>query len=76
MKKNNFINNLYKMIIENLENETLKKLFKEKIDSNKKIKIDEELRYISGILAHVPISDNDFKILQMIYEKIAKKNNL
>ena len=73
MIKNNILYTYNKMV-NNLENETLKKLFKEKIASNENLIIDEELRYISGILAHVPLSNKDFKILQTTYKHLLENS--
>ena len=74
MKQNDIID-IYKNIYNKIENDSVKSLFQKKIEllcsHFSDFYLEDELRYISGILAHVPLCDEDFKILKSLYSDIA-----
>ncbi len=74
MKQNDIID-IYKNIYDELENDNLKRLFEKKIEllcsHFSDFNLDDELRYISGMLAHMPLCNKDFKILKNLYSDMS-----
>jgi hypothetical protein len=78
--KSRIILEKYQKLIDILDNETIKNIYIDKMNTINRnleeIDIDQEIRYISGILAHVHLSNESYRLFEEIYHLLRKYNNI